>query len=34
MYDENNECLFLVMPIQLRDEFISKIENALNTNED
>lgn len=34
MYDGNNECLFLVMPIQLRDEFISKIENALNTNED
>ena len=34
MYDENNECLFLVMPIQLRDDFISKIESALNTNED
>lgn len=34
MYDDNGECLFLIMPIQLRDDFISKIENALNTNED
>ena len=34
MYDTNDECLFLVMPRQIRDEFISKIENALNTNED
>lgn len=34
MYDTNGECLFLVMPVQLRDEFISKIENALNTKED
>lgn len=34
MYDTNDECLFLVMPIQIRDEFISKIENALNNEED
>ena len=33
MFD-NDECLFLVMPIQIRDKFISKIENALKTNED
>lgn len=34
MYDDNDECLFLIMPVQLRDEFIFKIENALNTKED
>ena len=34
MYNINDECLFLIMPIQIRDEFISKIENALNTNEE
>lgn len=34
MYDDNGECLFLIMPIRLRDDFISKIEKALNTNEE